>query len=135
MSCSVISNPLCKKCIPIGRNMLSVFANIYASIIPGAPYGIIYNTSYIVVMFPIMCAPPNINPDIIMNVFLFFIMFFIEFLNTISSTNGANTTAEKNIYTGALLNVVLIVSSFAAIEPVSLFIIKLLIIIIINASI
>lgn len=69
-----------------------------------------------------------------MNVFLFVIMFFMDCLNTISSVNGANITDEKNIYSGALFSVVLIISSFPAIPFVKLFIIRFDIIIIISAS-
>ncbi len=67
--------------------MLSVFVRIYANIIPGVAYGIIYNISYIVLMFPITCNPSNINPDAIINVVLFGIIFLILCLNAISSIN------------------------------------------------
>ena len=61
-------------------------------------------------------------------------MFFKDCLNTISSMNGANITDEKNMYSGALLSVVLIASSFPGIPCVSLFMNMFDIIIIISAS-
>ena len=133
--CSVTSKKLCKKCIDIDINMLSVFANMYANISPGVPYGIMYSTSYIVFIFPITCISPNINPDVNINVFLSFIMFFIDCLNTISSTNGAYITDDIKMYSGAFVNVLCIACSFPAIPCVSALINVFDIIIIISVSI
>ena len=116
----------------IGTHILSESSSMYAKMIPGVEYGIIYNKSVIFLKSPKTCIEPNNKPDIIINSHLLLKIFFILCLKINSSTIGAYITAEKKIYKGLILNVSLITCSLDGISLVTIKLINKLLTIIIN---
>ena len=117
--CNRNANELLIKCRLIGTHILLESYNVYANTIPGTLYGIIYRISVATFIWPIICAPPNSNPDTIINAYLYLpIILKIDNLNISSSNIGAITHPNIIIITGLISNSFLTASSLLAIPLV-----------------